>query len=132
MNNDNIEKKHSFDKVIYTKAVWAGRRRYYFDILPTKGGDKYISITESRKRVDGSGEAHFDSQKIFLFKEDFQKFHDAFKELLGKLEEEEVHDDNIVEQKTLSNNLTELAPIDDILTKEKHLYSADNIDFDSL
>jgi hypothetical protein len=57
---------------IYSKRVRAGKRRtYFFDVRSTKGNDYYLTITESRKRFSGEG---YDRHKIFLYKEDFNKF----------------------------------------------------------
>jgi hypothetical protein len=57
---------------IYSKRVRAGKRRtYFFDVRSTKGNDYYLTITESRKRFTGEG---YDRHKIFLYKEDFNKF----------------------------------------------------------
>ncbi len=68
-NNDNNEKK--MDSV-YSKRIKAGKRRtYFFDVRETRGSDFYLTITESRKRFDTDG---YDRHKIFLYKEDFNKF----------------------------------------------------------
>jgi hypothetical protein len=57
---------------IYSKRIRAGKRRtYFFDVRSTKGNDYYLTITESRKRFTGEG---YDRHKIFLYKEDFNKF----------------------------------------------------------
>jgi len=57
---------------IYSKRVRAGKRRtYFFDVRTTRGNDYYLTITESRKRFSGEG---YDRHKIFLYKEDFNKF----------------------------------------------------------
>jgi hypothetical protein len=57
---------------IYSKRIRAGKRRtYFFDVRATKGNDYYLTITESRKRFDDNG---YDRHKIFLYKEDFNKF----------------------------------------------------------
>lgn len=57
---------------IYSKRIRAGKRRtYFFDVRATKGNDYYLTITESRKRFAGEG---YDRHKIFLYKEDFNKF----------------------------------------------------------
>lgn len=57
---------------IYSKRLRAGKRRtYFFDVRATKGNDYYLTITESRKRFDDNG---YDRHKIFLYKEDFNKF----------------------------------------------------------
>ena len=57
---------------IYSKLIRAGKRRtYFFDVRSTRGNDYYLTITESRKRFTGEG---YDRHKIFLYKEDFNKF----------------------------------------------------------
>jgi hypothetical protein len=66
---ENNEKK--MDSV-YSKRIKAGKRRtYFFDVRETRGNDYYLTITESRKRFDSDG---YDRHKIFLYKEDFNKF----------------------------------------------------------
>lgn len=68
MENENDKKLES----IYSKRLRAGKRRtYFFDIRSTKGNDYYLTITESRKRFDDNG---YDRHKVFLYKEDFNKF----------------------------------------------------------
>jgi len=57
---------------VYSKRIRAGKRRtYFFDVRETRGNDYYLTITESRKRFDSDG---YDRHKIFLYKEDFNKF----------------------------------------------------------
>jgi hypothetical protein len=57
---------------IYSKRIRAGKRRtYFFDVRATRGNDYYLTITESRKRFNDNG---YDRHKIFLYKEDFNKF----------------------------------------------------------
>ena len=75
-NNENTEKKYeNSDKKIesiYSKRIRAGKRRtYFFDVRATRGNEYYLTITESRKRFDDNG---YDRHKIFLYKEDFNKF----------------------------------------------------------
>jgi Protein of unknown function (DUF3276) len=57
---------------VYSKRVRAGKRRtYFFDVRQTKGDDYYLTLTESTKRFDGDG---YERHKIFLYKEDFNRF----------------------------------------------------------
>jgi flagellar basal body L-ring protein FlgH len=57
---------------VYSKRIKAGKRRtYFFDVRATRGNDFYLTITESRKRFNDDG---YDRHKIFLYKEDFNKF----------------------------------------------------------
>lgn len=69
MAYENNDKKM---ESIYSKRIRAGKRRtYFFDVRSTRGNDYYLTITESRKRFDDNG---YDRHKIFLYKEDFNKF----------------------------------------------------------
>ena len=75
MAYDNNEKKM---ESIYSKRIRAGKRRtYFFDVRATRGNDYYLTITESRKRFNDTG---YDRHKIFLYKEDFNKFIKALNE----------------------------------------------------
>ena len=57
---------------LYSKRIKAGKRRtYFFDVRSTRGNDYFITITESKKRFDDNG---YDRHKMFLYKEDFNKF----------------------------------------------------------
>ena len=59
---------------VFSKAVRAGKRTYFFDVKSTRGRDLYLTITESKKHTHEDGTAHYDKHKIFLYKEDFDKF----------------------------------------------------------
>ncbi|HYK55226.1 MAG TPA: DUF3276 family protein [Flavisolibacter sp.] len=75
MAYDNNDKKM---ESIYSKRIRAGKRRtYFFDVRATRGNDYYLTITESRKRFNDNG---YDRHKIFLYKEDFNKFIKALTE----------------------------------------------------
>lgn len=70
---------------IYSKKIRAGKRTYFFDVKSTKGNDYFITITESKKRFeDGS----FVKHKIFLYKEDFNKFTEALTETVNHVKTE--------------------------------------------
>lgn len=72
---ENNEKKNDS---VYSKRIKAGKRRtYFFDVRATRGNDYFLTITESRKRFDDNG---YDRHKIFLYKEDFNKFIKALNE----------------------------------------------------
>jgi hypothetical protein len=63
---------------VYSKRIRAGKRRtYFFDVRATRSNDYYLTITESRKKFDDNG---YDRHKIFLYKEDFNKFLKALTE----------------------------------------------------
>ena len=67
---------------IYSKTVRAGKRTYFFDVRATRNDDYYLTITESKKFFNEDGTSHYKKHKIFLYKEDFEKFQDAFTETL--------------------------------------------------
>jgi hypothetical protein len=74
---ENIDKKN---ESVYSKRIRAGKRRtYFFDVRATRGNDYFLTITESRKRFDDNG---YDRHKIFLYKEDFNKFIKALGEAI--------------------------------------------------
>ncbi len=70
------------DNLILSKIVKAGRRTYFLDVHSTRGGDYFLTITESRKKTCDDGSIVFDRHKIFLYKEDFDKFADGLQETI--------------------------------------------------
>ncbi|AYD46556.1 DUF3276 family protein [Arachidicoccus soli] len=68
----DYEQNERKQESVYSKRLKAGKRRtYFFDVRETRGNDYYLTITESRKRFNDEG---YDRHKIFLYKEDFNKF----------------------------------------------------------
>jgi hypothetical protein len=59
---------------IFSKAVRAGKRTYFFDVKATRKNDYYLTITESKKRLNKEGRQFYEKHKIFLYSEDFDKF----------------------------------------------------------
>ncbi len=77
------ESEHFERDTVYSTAVRAGKRTYFFDVRQTKNGEKYLTITESKKRFDnGLGKFVFDKHKIFLYREDFDSFRSCFDEMI--------------------------------------------------
>ena len=75
---------------VYSTRIRAGKRRtYFFDVRATRGNDYFLTITESRKRFDNNG---YDRHKIFLYKEDFNKFIKALNEAVDYVKTELMHD----------------------------------------
>ena len=66
---------------IYSKALRAGRRTYFFDVRSTKAGDYYLTVTESKKFTEEDGTFHFKKHKIYLYKEDFNEFKNILDEM---------------------------------------------------
>ena len=68
---------------VYSKPVRAGKRTYFFDVKATKGNnDFYLTITESKRRQEHDGTFSYDKHKIFLYKEDFDKFKEGLDEVI--------------------------------------------------
>ncbi len=67
---------------IFSKAVRAGKRTYFFDVKATRRNDYYLTITESKKRFNRDGRYYFEKHKIFLYKEDFEKFVEGLTEIV--------------------------------------------------
>lgn len=80
-----MEGKNKFESVYSTKVRAGKRRTYFFDVRKTKGEDFYITITESTKRFNGDG---YDRHKIFLYKEDFNRFVDSMNDAVNHVKTE--------------------------------------------
>lgn len=78
---------------IFTKIVRAGKRTYFFDVKATRKDDYYLTITESKKRLGKEGKVFYEKHKIFLYKEDFEKFADGLRDAVEYI----VNDENIPE-----------------------------------
>lgn len=118
MAYENNDKKM---ESIYSKRIRAGKRRtYFFDVRATRGNDYYLTITESRKRFDDNG---YDRHKVFLYKEDFNKFIKALGEAVDYVKTELMpdfdfdafnHDENADEYNPAAaeaNHEVEAAPV---------------------
>jgi hypothetical protein len=74
-----VEENKENDKAeIYSQRVRAGKRTYFFDVKSTRSNDYYLTITESKRRFKDEG-FFYEKHKIFLYKEDFDKFLEALK-----------------------------------------------------
>lgn len=83
-----MEDNHGKDRAeIYSQRVRAGKRTYFFDVKSTRSNDYYLTITESRRRYKDDG-YFYEKHKIFLYKEDFNKFMTALQETVGHVKEE--------------------------------------------
>ena len=72
---------------LFSKAVRAGKRTYFFDVKTTKGDEKYMTITESKRRFSNEQNRFFyEKHKLFLYKEDFEKFSNALRDTLNFIE----------------------------------------------
>ena len=84
---------------IYSHRMKAGKRTYFFDVKATRGQDYYLTITESKRRPgsDPDGPASYEKHKIFLYKEDFNKFIDALHDAVDYVREELLTEEEVAE-----------------------------------
>jgi hypothetical protein len=74
------QNERSDKEEVFTKVVRAGKRTYFFDVKSTRHEDLYLTITESKKRLGKEGKMFYEKHKIFLYKEDFEKFTEGLRE----------------------------------------------------
>ena len=73
---------------VFSKAVRAGKRTYFFDVKATRAEDYYLTITESKRRFNNDSQKFFfEKHKLFLYKEDFEKFTNGLNESIDKIKE---------------------------------------------
>ncbi len=86
---------------VFSKAVKAGKRTYFFDVKETKQGEKYLTITESKRKFNGDdGSFTYEKHKIFLYKEDYAKFQNALNGVINFIEtgEEPIFEDEVIDE----------------------------------
>mgnify|MGYP001766234107 CR=1 FL=1 len=77
------QNERSDKEEVFTKVVRAGKRTYFFDVKSTRHEDLYLTITESKKRLGKEGKMFYEKHKIFLYKEDFEKFTEGLREAVA-------------------------------------------------
>ena len=90
----NGQEEKTIKEEIFTKIVRAGKRTYFFDVKATRKDDYYLTITESKKRLGKEGKFFYEKHKIFLYKEDFEKFAEGLNDAvmyIGNEKEEVMH-----------------------------------------
>lgn len=125
--NDGRELDSKFREEIYSKAIRAGKRTYFFDVKSTRNDEYYLTITESKKRFEQDGQFHFEKHKIFLYKEDFEKFIDGLQEVIDYINENQLYDESAGADFVLEVGMNEEADTEVISETD---YT--NIDFDDL
>jgi hypothetical protein len=107
---------------IYSRPVRAGKRTYFFDVKSTRGDDLYLTITESKKRFKDDGTFFYEKHKIFLYKEDFEKFTEGLNDAISFITDNNVN----VPQTSAPESYTTSA------TTENETSSWSNVEFDDL
>jgi hypothetical protein len=113
INEKNVKEE------IYTKVVRAGKRTYFFDVKATRKEDYYLTITESKKRLGNEGKIFYEKHKIFLYKEDFEKFADGLHNAVSfigngknELRTEITHSEEEIKQQPVDLSAREFTNID--------------------
>lgn len=128
-----MEKEGLDRNEIFSKAVRAGKRTYFFDVKTTRKDELYLTVTESKKKYDPNGRYHFEKFKIFLYKEDFDKFAEGLIESINFIKSKQSDDANeddfqntkITKKSTILNEKT-----DDSLSIHSNDFT--DVDFDDL
>lgn len=87
-----IELEKKDNEIIYSKSIKAGKRIYYLDVKKSRNDDLFLAITESKKKVTGQDEdvqVSYEKHKIFLYKEDFDKFAEGLEEVINFIKQEQ-------------------------------------------
>ena len=98
---------------IHSKVVRAGKRTYFFDVKATRRNDYYLTITESKKRFNRDGKFFYEKHKLFLYKEDFDKFADSLKEVIEFIREanpQPIDPEEVVVTESMTENNTSEEP----------------------
>jgi len=128
--NEELEKNgENMREEIFSKVVRAGKRTYFLDVKATRRNDYYLTITESKKRFNRDGRHYFEKHKVFLYKEDFDKFTENLQEVIEFIKK------NAPEQEPLEKVETEAGVNAEVSTEletaKAESYSSD-VDFDDL
>lgn len=91
---EGTENKDVKREEVFSKAIRAGKRTYFFDVKATRSGENYLTITESKRRFSNEqGKFIYEKHKIFLYKEDFEKFKVGLNAVLQFIETGEIPED---------------------------------------
>ena len=107
-------------EIVFSKAIKAGKRIYYLDVKKNRKDEMFLAITESKKVVSGEGadaQVNFEKHKIFLYKEDFEKFTEGLKQAIQFITDEQGPTEYSVEVKeeiTQNEEPTESLTADEI------------------
>ncbi len=97
------EKDPRDQEIEYTRSIKAGKRIYYLDVKRNRKGELYLAITESKKVSNGydeNAQITYEKHKIFLYREDFEKFEDGIADVMGYIRREDPASENHYEYKS--------------------------------
>jgi hypothetical protein len=100
---------------VFSKAVKAGKRTYFFDVKSTRRNEYFLTITESKRRFGEEGEKPiYEKHKIFLYKEDFDKFTEGLDEVLNFIRESKGGDNSTPGSSSVDGNRFSDVDFDDL------------------
>ena len=124
---------------VFSREVRAGKRKYFFDVKTTRGNDLFMTITESKRSgFSDSGQASYEKHKIFLYKEDFDKFIEGLEDTINHIRQlQDTGDFRSSEFETSENEHSEstsedVAPAAESKAEEPTPSSSSDISFDDL
>ena len=116
---------------IFSKAVRAGRRTYFFDVRSTRAGDYYLTMTESKRDFNEDGTPFYRKHKIYLYKEDFVNFKEALAELTDYIIKEKGEEIISLNKKEIKEEKTEVVEKEEEI-KEESTTDFTEVNFDDL
>jgi hypothetical protein len=118
---EDMKKKFEGDyrdqEIVYSKAIKAGKRIYYLDVKKNRKNELFLAITESKKKINGEDLVSFEKHKIFLYREDFEKFKEGFEEVINFI------------NKSTENEIDKDEEEDLVLSREKNEINKFEIEF---
>ena len=117
---------------IFSKAVRAGRRTYFFDVRSTRAGDYYLTMTESKRDFNEDGTPFYRKHKIYLYKEDFGNFTEALNEMTDYIIKEKGEDIISLEKSENTEVKTEVAKEKKEEEKQEATTDFTEVNFDDL
>ena len=118
--NDGMEMNDRNE--IYSKPVRAGKRTYFFDVKATRNNDYYLTITESKKKLEKDGSQNYEKHKIFLYKEDFDKFAEGLDNAVAYIKVA-LNGETMAVQEEVETNKFDDIDLDDLSKKPKKLFA---------
>ena len=116
------ESEGKFKQEIHSKVIRAGKRTYFFDVKSTRNDEFYLTITESKKRFFDNGKFQYEKHKIFLYKEDFDKFADSLEDIISYIRNNQP--EQIAEQEVESEG--------ELVAEEQPVKDYTNVDFEDI
>ena len=115
---------------VFSREVRAGKRKYFFDVKTTKGNDLFMTITESKRAgFSESGQANYEKHKIFLYKEDFEKFIEGLQDTIDHIRQLQESGNYKSTEYSSESTSDYTAPAEN---EEKSSASSDEISFEDL